>query len=649
MLSSRVMSPVATGYSGSRRKTKSYLFRPNSREAKRFREDLSWILEERILLSVTPEVTLGLPTSALVNEDFTFPLTFENGGNPGDVGYGPYAELIVPPAGSQSEQVEILGATYQGAQLPETAVTFDQNGNAQHPLLEESSGQPLVVTGPPGGTLYVFPLPFGSYTPEQPPIDLEIQARMIANSAGSLSTTVDVTAGGGFYLGLDPLDDPATDPPIIADPVPKAISPTVMQIDKQYLGPEGETATGPNFLQTWRLDVNVADSQTIDNLVLSDDLPPSLQFVSAGSIYVNGVPAPASDIIASEDPSTTAPGGLLLRELSSVIGTTAHPNVTMDVNFYVPQYVGETSQPILDPASGNPTDSSFSPISNKATASGRWVPSTGSPIVLPTVSSTATVQPKALAVQKQVADIAPVYPGVQGPGDVLQYTINFQVSDFFELQNLVLSDVLSDGQSIDPNFAPKLQINGQPTLGPVSFTGSNFSSISESNGTTVSSILVSQQLIDDGDSGILTGGRVGEPAGPTTGQIIFRTVIDPTYKQSGAPVTEGDQLSNNLSASSMIVGQTGTPGDTSSAGLTISTANVLKSVYAVNGVTVSTANPTVTAGDVVTFQLTEAFPLTSYQDLTLTDFLPLPLFSVSQIDPGYIFPDHDQQRGTAGQ
>ena len=91
---------------------------------------------------------------------------------------------------------------------------------------------------------------------------------------------------------------------------------------------------------------------------------------------------------------------------------------------------------------------------------------------------------------------------------------------------------------------------------------------------------------------ILTGGRVGVPAGPTTGQIIFRTVIDRTYKQSGAPVTEGDQLSNTLSASSTIVGQTGTPGDTSSAGLTISTANVLKSVYAVNGVTVSTANPT---------------------------------------------------------
>lgn len=95
-------------------------------------------------------------------------------------------------------------------------------------------------------------------------------------------------------------------------------------------------------------------------------------------------------------------------------------------------------------------------------------------------------------------------------------------------------------------------------------------------------------------------------------------------------MTEGDQLSDTVTATSAIVGQPGTPGDTSSAGLTISTASVLKSVYAVNGVTVSVANPSVTAGDLVTFQLTEAFPLTSYKDLTLTDYLPLPLFSVAE-------------------
>ena len=250
-------------------------------------------------------------------------------------------------------------------------------------MLEGPNGQPLIVTGPPGGTFFVFPLPFGSYSPEQPPIQLEVQARMIGTTAGALGTQVNVTAGGGFYLGLDPLDDPSTDPPIIADPVTEPISPAVMLINKQYLGPEGETATGPNFVQTWQLNINIADGQTIDNLVLSDNLAPSLQFVSASSVLVDGVPVPASDIVASSDPSTTEPGGLLLRQLRSVIGTTADPDVTMDVNFYMPQYLGGTeSQPILAPATGNPTDGSLSPISNTATAGGTWVPASGSPFDL---------------------------------------------------------------------------------------------------------------------------------------------------------------------------------------------------------------------------------------------------------------------------
>ena len=68
----------------------------------------------------------------------------------------------------------------------------------------------------------------------------------------------------------------------------------------------------------------------------------------------------------------------------------------------------------------------MSPISNTAVAQGTWVPAVGNPFPLPPVSDTASVQPRALAVQKQVADIAPVYPGVQGPGDVLQYTLNLQ-------------------------------------------------------------------------------------------------------------------------------------------------------------------------------------------------------------------------------
>ncbi|MEJ0072235.1 MAG: hypothetical protein WDO24_29940 [Pseudomonadota bacterium] len=44
------------------------------------------------------------------------------------------------------------------------------------------------------------------------------------------------------------------------------------------------------------------------------------------------------------------------------------------------------------------------------------------------------------------------------PGDTVQYTINFQISDFFGVDNLVLQDILGDGLSIDPTFAPTLSV-----------------------------------------------------------------------------------------------------------------------------------------------------------------------------------------------
>ena len=46
------------------------------------------------------------------------------------------------------------------------------------------------------------------------------------------------------------------------------------------------------------------------------------------------------------------------------------------------------------------------------------------------------------------------------PGDTLEYTIQFQISDFFAVQNFVANDLLSDGQAFDPSFQPTLEVHG---------------------------------------------------------------------------------------------------------------------------------------------------------------------------------------------
>ena len=59
--------------------------------------------------------------------------------------------------------------------------------------------------------------------------------------------------------------------------------------------------------------------------------------------------------------------------------------------------------------------------------------------------------------------------------DTIEYQLNFQVSDYFALNNVTLEDILSDGQEIDASFTPTIsfqqQANGnnftnQPFAGP---------------------------------------------------------------------------------------------------------------------------------------------------------------------------------------
>ena len=142
--------------------------------------------------------------------------------------------------------------------------TFDASGHVVHPFLLSSSGQPAVITGTPGDELVVFTLPLGSFTPSQPSATIDFSAQL--STLATLSVSLPVTAAGGFEFGADPENDPTVDPPIVGSTTTSTVTPTLFQIQKTYLGPEQETATGPNFVQQYQVSVRVAAGQTITNL-----------------------------------------------------------------------------------------------------------------------------------------------------------------------------------------------------------------------------------------------------------------------------------------------------------------------------------------------------------------------------------------------
>jgi large repetitive protein len=253
-------------------------------------------------------------------------------------------------------------------------------------------------------------------------------------------------------------------------------------------------------------------------------------------------------------------------------------------------------------------------------------------------------------------------------GATLQYTINFQVSDYFAFNQLNLADLLPDGVRFDTTFTPTLTVTQHTgNSATAGFQTSNVSVGSiNSDGSQTVNFTVSGELISRADpaGGNLVGGDIplggtggAQPgntnpslfAPGTTGQIVFRGVIQTAYTVKASPlgdktIKQGDTLTNLIpdrtNAFSPNTGGrvlnysdlsgTGTfQADTTSATVTAAVGSLAKSIYAIDGSTAVISPYQVQTGDTITYRLTYTMPTGSVEKLTLTDFLPLPIFDAT--------------------
>ena len=606
-----------------------------------------------------PLATLGLPTEALVGEMLTFSVGFDNASST-DTGYGPYVDLFLPTTGADGagaatdDGIAFVGATYLGTPVTAAVLTFNVSGQATHPYARDSAGAPVVVAGTPGDQLVVLQLPFGSFTPDQPAAPIAVTTSL--SNLADVGTALNVRARGGFQYGNDPLDNPTADPTIIGATSTAAVTPTLLRLTKAYLGPEDETATGPNFPRQYRITVDIAAGQRIDNLDLADVLPGRLQFVSVDATTVRGTGV-ATTTPPGNTATTTTPGGTLIRRFASVTGTAAANDAEMLFTFFVPR-IDAGGSPVLDATTGDDRTAV-----DDARVNGLWNdpidPRDGTdvPVFSDARPDDHTLTAKSIAIQKSVRVAVDTGAPGPSPGDVLEYTLSFQVSDYFAFRDLVATDVFSDGQRFDASFTPTLGVTehgatSAGAFGVARFTAAgNFSPDPAPNdGTTTVTFRVSDELVARGLDGRLLGGNVpdGGTGGPpprsfpalfggTTGTITFRTVIQQEFSDtfpSGDPsVDQGDVLTNSVTvtASLLSVADAVTPtgqseADTSAASVSILRGQLTKSIYAVNGSTSFTSPVQIAPGDTVTYRLRYTLPTSDFETLSVADFLPLPIF-----------------------
>ncbi len=612
-------------------------------------------LEPRQLLAADPLTTLSVPSGGLLGETVTLHVGFSNN-SPTDTGYGPFIDLLLPATGADGAGLEtddgitFVGATYLGQAVSFHTVTLDDAGVAPHPLARNASGDPVEIHGTPGDQLVVLVLPFGSYTPGQPVATVDVRAAI--SPLADVDTPLEIQARGGFRFGNDPLDNPLVDPSLLESPLHAAwISPVLYRVSKTYHGPENETATGPNYPRQYTVSVDLAEGTTITSLELTDVLPENVQFVSVNSTLVHGASAPADDV---STPDTATPGGTLTRRFASVTGTAAAVDASMTFTFYVPQ-LDSASGAVVDPLTG---DDAFA--LNQASSAGEWIPAdprdpTTSVVVNP-AGAEHTLTVKSLAIQKTSAIVHNVGAVGASPGDTLEYTLTFQISDYFSFGDLSISDLLSDGQRLDGTFDPTFTITDRSgtVIGLFTQTGDwpdltvDLSQIGHddnpaTDGSTLLTFDLSQALLNAGAlDGVLQGGRsTGPNADAATGTIVFRTIIQEQFSDSYFPntpnVSEGDTLTNQVTITGSVRDNAdlatvfGWESDTSARTVTIVSGTLSKQVYAVNGSTPLSTPIRVAPGDAVTYRLRYELPMTDFDGLELIDYLPLPIFDATTL------------------
>jgi len=666
---------------------------------------LPGIVQAAPLFAPVPSAAVSAGNVSL-GGDFTITATFSNA--IGDAaGYGPFIDLYIPHTGldgvfpgnslpalpplpppafadaydgiSPVAPATGYSATYLGNSLTVHTLNFGDDGGGfgcvEHPLAIDAAGMFVDVCGKAGDQLVTIVLPFGSFTPGQPPVSVEVPASL--SPYADLDDLV-IRARGGFQYGATPTNDwccPAPpNPPdttILSDANPDAtawvahgtVTPTLFSLTK---GGGAETATGPNYWQTYNITVDIADGQTLSGIVITDELPDNI-------VYLGPVTVSGGGVVVTEPVAGTPhnpPDNQLVVQYASATGGPGSNDISISFPYYIAEFDANAA-PVIPPLTGTPSASV-----NTASMSGSWSPQdrrdSDKPVNGVGVSSGANLPLDA----SKGSSIAPTDDsGSSGatPGDIVTYTVAFDISDYFAVDGLVASDVFSDGQRFysDPTHLPQVRVtrDGLTTthafdpanlVVSCNYTGAvigpdcDLLDPAADNGETSLTFYISQQLLDDGANGQFLGGLVPDGGaandGITTASITFYTQIQDRYSDlyAGANLKQRDALSDFASVTGLLLDVstcglgacTTYPGnptvsDSDSANVVIVNGGLAKSIYAVNGVACAIQpcpDVHVAPGDSVTYRIVSHLMIGDFKDLTITDYLPLPIFKADDPD-----------------
>jgi uncharacterized repeat protein (TIGR01451 family) len=440
---------------------------------------------------------------------------------------------------------------------------------------------------------------------------------------------------------------------------------------KTYIGTEDETATGPNFPRRYRIILNIANGMIVKNLNVQECLPDNMVLKSV--VTTSTLPVPSSISPVPPLGPANPPNNCMSFKYNPITGNPSAKDVVIDVEFYIPEK-DANGVAIL----GN--DCNDAKSINNVKAEGDWDPldprdwgGSSTPVSQHVVSDASTqdheLTDKHIAIQKSVK-VMPTPPGPLRPGKILEYTLDCQISDFFTFGAIVVADVLSDGQKLltaPAVYAPKMTVRdrrGGPTVVPFSIGAGTLSDwlnpfvncggvpggrslvFQVSGAMQSSATLFASPVLK---AGILSGGHSFLPVSPipATVRIVFYAQVEDAFSHPHPPadkfVDKHDPMNNCVTISAdMFRNDALKPKpfvpqlrcqDGSLTRLRLPGDVLRKRIHARNGSTtdpeLNNNPPRFAAGDTITFRITKTLPSGDYGNLTVQDWPPSPVLSVT--------------------
>ena len=331
-----------------------------------------------------------------------------------------------------------------------------------------------------------------------------------------------------------------------------------------------------------------------------------------------------SGLYTIEEPAGNKTGGKLILKLKEAVGDLSTTSITLKYKAYAPEFDNSTGDNITiinsetgeGVAAASTVDMNYTYVNDTYNASNSY-----------------SIYLKSLATQKYseiLTGSGQLHPIV--PHNLIVYKINFEISDYFAFDDLVVYDKfdthkVGSAQKFLSEYEPVLSIYGKTyELNESYYSVVSLGDIDESVTFYISKFLKDNNISTSLKGGYYTNRSVNQGAMVGSLNFVAKVII---HYSNGSSVVSNDLVINHIKTSATVLNTFNTVSDNSYTQLRVPSVTLKKDIIAVDGEIINDTDfYKVYPGQNITFVLDIHFPTGSVNDFIVTDFLPIPLFNL---------------------